>query len=79
MLAWCLGSAVPCTQHVWAEMVLLSPCWRCPPAAFPHMPALQVSGMGAGQLAPGQERVPGLTWRAVGSVEDVLAVLAGRH
>ena len=34
--------------------------------------------MGAGQLAPGQERVPGLTWRAVGSVADVLAVLAGR-
>lgn len=37
----------------------------------------QVSGMGAGQLAPGQERVPGLTWRGVGSVQDVLAVLAG--
>ena len=33
--------------------------------------------MGAGQLAPGQERVPGLTWRAVTSVADVLAVLAG--
>lgn len=31
--------------------------------------------MGAGQLAPGQERVPGLSWRAVHSVQDVLAVL----
>ena len=38
---------------------------------------LQVSGMGAAQLAPGQERVPGLAWKAVGSVEDVLAVLEG--
>lgn len=50
-----------------------------PTGCLPRMLALQVSGMGAGQLAPGQERVPGLTWRAVGSVEDVLAVLAGRR
>ncbi len=35
--------------------------------------------MGAGQLVAGQERVPGLTWRAVGGVEDVLAVLAGER
>ena len=33
--------------------------------------------MGAGQLAAGQERVPGLTWRSVTCVEDVLSVLAG--
>ncbi|KAI3430807.1 hypothetical protein D9Q98_009218 [Chlorella vulgaris] len=36
---------------------------------------LDVSAMGAGQLAAGAERVPGLTWRAVGGVEEVLAVL----
>jgi hypothetical protein len=33
--------------------------------------------MGAGQLAPGQERVPGLSWRDVRSVQDVLALLKG--
>lgn len=38
--------------------------------------SLEVSGMGPGQLPPGQERVPGLTWRAVSGVADVLAVLA---
>ncbi|PSC71702.1 kinesin KIFC3 isoform X4 isoform A [Micractinium conductrix] len=37
---------------------------------------LDVSAMGAGQLAAGQERVPGLTWRSVTCVEDVLSVLA---
>ncbi|KAL4420520.1 hypothetical protein ABPG75_010176 [Micractinium tetrahymenae] len=37
---------------------------------------LDVSAMGAGQLATGQERVPGLTWRPVACVDDVLAVLA---
>ena len=31
--------------------------------------------MGAGQLGPGQERVPGLSWRPVTTVGDVLAVL----
>ena len=36
----------------------------------------QVSAMGAGQLAAGQERVPGLTWRPVSSVDHVLHVLA---
>ncbi|PRW21080.1 kinesin KIFC3 isoform X3 isoform B [Chlorella sorokiniana] len=45
-------------------------------AAGAEAAKLDVSAMGAGQLAPGQERVPGLTWRAVGSVADVLAVLA---
>jgi hypothetical protein len=38
---------------------------------------LDVSAMGAGQLAAGAERVPGLTWRAVSGVEEVLAVLEG--
>lgn len=33
--------------------------------------------MGAGQLVAGQERVPGLTWRPVACVDDVLAVLSG--
>lgn len=37
----------------------------------------QVSAMGAGQLVAGHERVPGLTWRPVACVDDVLAVLAG--
>ncbi|KAL4436364.1 hypothetical protein ABPG77_009926 [Micractinium sp. CCAP 211/92] len=37
---------------------------------------LDVSAMGAGQLVAGQERVPGLTWRPVACVDDVLAVLS---
>lgn len=40
------------------------------------LPWPQVSGMGAGQLPPGADRVPGLTWRPVSSVADVLSVLA---
>ncbi len=43
----------------------------------PTLPHLQVSAMGAGQLGAGHERVPGLTWRPVSGVDDVLAVLAG--
>ena len=35
-----------------------------------------MSGLGAGQLAAGVDRVPGLTWRGVHSVGDVLSVLA---
>ncbi|KXZ52502.1 hypothetical protein GPECTOR_9g546 [Gonium pectorale] len=37
--------------------------------------ALDVSGMGAGDLPPGHERVPGLTWRPVSSTEGVEALL----
>lgn len=44
--------------------------------AHVHCCLLQVSGLGAGQLAAGVERVPGLTWRSVASVADVLGVLA---
>lgn len=36
---------------------------------------MQVSALGPGQLQPGADRVPGLTWRPVASVADVLAVL----
>ncbi|KAK9804341.1 hypothetical protein WJX72_008150 [[Myrmecia] bisecta] len=38
--------------------------------------SLEVSGMGAGQLQPGMERIPGLTWRPVAGLEDVSAALA---
>lgn len=44
--------------------------------AHVHCCLLQVSGLGAGQLVAGVERVPGLTWRSVASVADVLGVLA---
>ncbi|KAK9902101.1 hypothetical protein WJX75_004452 [Coccomyxa subellipsoidea] len=38
--------------------------------------SLDVSGLGAGQLPPGVERIPGLTWRQVATVDHVAAVLA---
>jgi hypothetical protein len=46
-------------------------------AAGQQQRSLDVSAMGAGQLAAGQERVPGLSWRQVASVGDVLSVLTG--
>jgi len=37
--------------------------------------ALDVSGMGPGQLPPDAERVPGLTWRPVSCMQEVLTAL----
>eukprot|EP00192_Tetraselmis_astigmatica_P006518 CAMPEP_0117674492 /NCGR_PEP_ID=MMETSP0804-20121206/15071_1 /TAXON_ID=1074897 /ORGANISM="Tetraselmis astigmatica, Strain CCMP880" /LENGTH=517 /DNA_ID=CAMNT_0005483373 /DNA_START=476 /DNA_END=2029 /DNA_ORIENTATION=+ len=36
---------------------------------------LEVSAMGAGQLPAGADRVPGLVWRAVSSMQEVMAAL----
>ena len=42
----------------------------------PGPAALDVSALGAGELPPGAERVPGLRWRAVAAPDDVERALA---
>jgi hypothetical protein len=39
--------------------------------------SLEVSGLGAGELPQGADRVPGLTWREVRSVDEVKQVRSG--